>query len=181
MRSKLSISVLLVALIFAISCGGGGEGKKKKDDGPAMRVTEVRTSSKSVAFLDHFLTMAYAGAETSYLTAIYNESNQVKRVEPIQNPYSAAMLEKYIDNKVERSYFFVKDYAVYYFSTDDPALFAEIEKWAADELRSVNAQVEYVLRDAVRRRRGDRAAGAGSAAGGHDTAAPGEHTGRRSG
>ena len=36
----------------------------------------------------------------------------------------------------------------------DPALWAEIEKWAADELRSVNAQVEWVLREAVRRRGG---------------------------
>ncbi len=68
----------------------------------------------------------------------------------------------------------------------DPELWAEVERWAADELRSVNAQVEYVLRDAVRRRRGDRTsagrgAGAGSAAGGHDTVAPGEHTGRRDG
>jgi hypothetical protein len=35
----------------------------------------------------------------------------------------------------------------------DPALFAEIEKWAADELRSVNGQVEYLLREAVRARR----------------------------
>lgn len=36
----------------------------------------------------------------------------------------------------------------------DPELWADVEKWAADELRSVNAQVEYILRDAVRRRRG---------------------------
>jgi len=36
----------------------------------------------------------------------------------------------------------------------DPALWAELEKWAADDLRSVNAQVEWLLRDAVRRRRG---------------------------
>ena len=43
----------------------------------------------------------------------------------------------------------------------DPALWGEVEKWAADELRSVNAQVEYILRDAVRRRRGGRAAGDG--------------------
>ena len=42
----------------------------------------------------------------------------------------------------------------------DPSLWAEIEKWAGDELRSVNAQVEYILRDAVRRRgRSGRAAG----------------------
>ena len=43
----------------------------------------------------------------------------------------------------------------------DPDLWSEVEKWAADELRSVNAQVEYILRDAVRRRRGGRAAGDG--------------------
>lgn len=35
----------------------------------------------------------------------------------------------------------------------DPALFADLEKWAADELRSVNGQVEYLLREAVRTRR----------------------------
>lgn len=38
----------------------------------------------------------------------------------------------------------------------DPDLWTEVEKWAADELRSVNAQVEYILRTAVRRRRGGR-------------------------
>lgn len=36
----------------------------------------------------------------------------------------------------------------------DPRLWAELEAWAADELRSVNGQIEYVLRDAVRRRKG---------------------------
>ncbi len=35
----------------------------------------------------------------------------------------------------------------------DPALFAELEKWAADEFRSVNGQIEYLLREAVRARR----------------------------
>ena len=34
----------------------------------------------------------------------------------------------------------------------DPALWAEIERLAQDELRSVNAQVEYLLRDALGRR-----------------------------
>ena len=41
----------------------------------------------------------------------------------------------------------------------DPALFAEIERWAADELRSVNGQVEYLLREAVRARRRGRPRG----------------------
>ena len=34
----------------------------------------------------------------------------------------------------------------------DPDLWSEIERLAAAELRSVNAQVEYLLRDAVRAR-----------------------------
>lgn len=34
----------------------------------------------------------------------------------------------------------------------DPALWAEIERLAAQELRSANAQVEYLLRDALRQR-----------------------------
>jgi hypothetical protein len=43
----------------------------------------------------------------------------------------------------------------------DPAVWADVEKWAADELRSVNAQVEYLLREAVmKRKRGGRAADA---------------------
>ena len=34
----------------------------------------------------------------------------------------------------------------------DPALWTEIERLAAAELRSVNAQVEYLLRDALAQR-----------------------------
>jgi hypothetical protein len=36
----------------------------------------------------------------------------------------------------------------------DPELWAEIERLAAAELRSANAQVEYLLRDALRARSG---------------------------
>jgi hypothetical protein len=42
----------------------------------------------------------------------------------------------------------------------DPEVWADVEKWASDELRSVNAQVEYLLREAVRKRKGGRAAAA---------------------
>jgi len=49
----------------------------------------------------------------------------------------------------------------------DPALWAEIERLAAAELRSVNAQVEYLLRDAVAERTGrSRSRGGASAAAG---------------
>jgi hypothetical protein len=36
-----------------------------------------------------------------------------------------------------------------------PELWKELERWAADELRSVNGQIEYVLRQAVARRKSD--------------------------
>ncbi len=36
----------------------------------------------------------------------------------------------------------------------DPALWSELERWAAAELRSVNGQIEYLLRQAVSRRKG---------------------------
>jgi len=35
----------------------------------------------------------------------------------------------------------------------DPDLWADLEAWAADELRSVNGQVEYLLRQAVQKRK----------------------------
>ena len=38
----------------------------------------------------------------------------------------------------------------------DPQLWKELEKWAADELRNVNAQVEWVVRDAAKKRKGGR-------------------------
>jgi hypothetical protein len=41
----------------------------------------------------------------------------------------------------------------------DPQLWAELEAWAADDLRSVNGQIEYVLREATRKRRGTREKG----------------------
>ena len=33
----------------------------------------------------------------------------------------------------------------------DPKLYAAIERWAEDEMRSVNAHIEFVLREAVRK------------------------------
>ncbi len=36
----------------------------------------------------------------------------------------------------------------------DPALWAQLEAWAQDELRSVNGQVELILRQAVQKRKG---------------------------
>jgi hypothetical protein len=34
-----------------------------------------------------------------------------------------------------------------------PDLWKDLEKWAADDLRSVNAQIEFLLRQAVAKRR----------------------------
>ena len=33
----------------------------------------------------------------------------------------------------------------------DPAVLAAVEAWAADDLRSVNAQIEFILREGLRR------------------------------
>lgn len=38
----------------------------------------------------------------------------------------------------------------------DPKLWAEIQGWADQEMRSVNGQIEYLLREAVRRRKGNK-------------------------
>ena len=40
----------------------------------------------------------------------------------------------------------------------DPALWAELEAWAGDKLRSVKGQVEYPLRQAVQKRKKAQAA-----------------------
>lgn len=37
-----------------------------------------------------------------------------------------------------------------------PDLWKELEKWAADDLRSVNGQIEFLLREAVSRRRKEK-------------------------
>lgn len=55
----------------------------------------------------------------------------------------------------------------------DPQLWSELESWAAAELRSVNGQIEFILRDAVRRRRGSAAAEGGGTHGSEDGAGGG--------
>ncbi|MEV4411087.1 hypothetical protein [Catellatospora sp. NPDC049609] len=49
----------------------------------------------------------------------------------------------------------------------DPAVYDAVARWAADDLRSVNAQIEYALRAALRSagRQVDRPAGGRSPAG----------------
>ncbi len=49
----------------------------------------------------------------------------------------------------------------------DPKLWEELESWAQEELRSVNGQIEYLLREAVTERKktagGDKLANDGEA------------------
>jgi hypothetical protein len=42
----------------------------------------------------------------------------------------------------------------------DPELWREVERWAQDELRSVNGQIEFLLRQAVQKRKQGAAAAA---------------------
>ena len=58
-----------------------------------------------------------------------------------------------------------------------PDLYEEIRRWADADLRSVNGQIEYLLRQAVARRRGPPAGGSPGPADGGDGGAPtGEST-----
>jgi hypothetical protein len=41
----------------------------------------------------------------------------------------------------------------------DPELWKELEKWAQDEFRSVNGQIEYVIKQALQKRKGQKEAG----------------------
>jgi hypothetical protein len=41
----------------------------------------------------------------------------------------------------------------------DPKLWAELEAWSQEELRSVNGQIEYLLKQAVIQRRGREPSG----------------------
>ncbi len=45
----------------------------------------------------------------------------------------------------------------------DPALFEALQRWANDDLRSLNGQIEFLLRDALRKagRQADESRGAG--------------------
>lgn len=40
----------------------------------------------------------------------------------------------------------------------DPKLWSEIEAWAQEELRSVNGQIEFLLKQAVNKRKGQATA-----------------------
>jgi hypothetical protein len=55
----------------------------------------------------------------------------------------------------------------------DPELWAQLERWAADELRSANGQMEFVLREALIKRRGAAAAVKPAASAGTDDPAAG--------
>jgi hypothetical protein len=39
----------------------------------------------------------------------------------------------------------------------DPDLYDSLERWASDELRSANAQIEYLLKDAIKKAKREKA------------------------
>ena len=47
----------------------------------------------------------------------------------------------------------------------DPGLWNDLEAWAQDELRSINGQIEYVLKQAVLKRKGARVESGAQSAG----------------
>ncbi len=42
-----------------------------------------------------------------------------------------------------------------------PSLYAELMRWAEEDFRSLNGQIEFLLTDAVRKRKGKKGAGEG--------------------
>jgi hypothetical protein len=56
----------------------------------------------------------------------------------------------------------------------DPELWADLEAWAQDELRSVNGQIEYLLKQAVMKRKGERESGNSVESGGERKATGGK-------
>ncbi len=58
----------------------------------------------------------------------------------------------------------------------NPALYRELEAWAQQEMRSVNGQIEYVLKDAVRKRNRKFAYGDDAAPGDSEAGTPSSRT-----
>jgi hypothetical protein len=42
----------------------------------------------------------------------------------------------------------------------DPDLYDALERWASDELRSANAQIEYLLKDAIKKAKREKTSSA---------------------
>ena len=62
----------------------------------------------------------------------------------------------------------------------EPGLWAELEAWAADELRSVNGQIEYILKQALMKRKGQGSRTSGSVTAENSEAMPTEQNGQAS-
>ena len=58
----------------------------------------------------------------------------------------------------------------------DPKLHDELRRWADDDLRSLNAQVEFLLRRALKEWRGKRLGDGESSPAGPEAEGPGEET-----
>jgi hypothetical protein len=57
----------------------------------------------------------------------------------------------------------------------DPELWADLEAWAQDELRSVNGQIEYLLKQAAMKRKGGQRHATVGEEGGHGETSNIEH------
>lgn len=72
----------------------------------------------------------YNVADEHVKQLIQQNKIKVKYLQRVPSKYSAMVMEFESGDKVGRSYFFVNNYAVYYFSTNDPALFPDLDKIA---------------------------------------------------
>lgn len=136
-----------VALFFAV--GGGiwyvknqtqmstytSEFMKMQFTHPTTYLIEEKiTSGDIISKSDQVSKLRFGKYGTNYMNAVDHVTRLIKLnnmestiLEEFQSPYSAAVLNITKNDRLERAYFFVKDYGVYYFSTDDPTLFSDLD------------------------------------------------------
>lgn len=92
---------------------------------PRFNDIELKNSNGSIRFTKSGT--SFNDVETHVDNLIKLNKLRVKTKVDIYQPFRGILLETYSGNSNELSYFFVKDYAVYYFSTDDPVLFSDLD------------------------------------------------------
>ncbi len=142
---RTALVLVLVAVFFAV--GGGiiyvknqtatqtftSNSMKVQFEYPAKYIVSERFTTGSIHEKSAEKTkgLRYGKYGTNYPTALAHvkslNSVEPTKIETFESPYSSVFTVKVNDGKSIKSYFFVKDYAVYYFSTDDPALFSDLD------------------------------------------------------
>lgn len=141
---RTMLALVLIALFFAV---GGGVIYVKNQPAtktftsdlleveltyPVNLTVEARFNDIKFKNLDSAIRFTkngtiFSDVETHVDNLIKSNKLRVKARQKVNLPIRGILLETYSGNSNEKSYYFVKDYAVYYFSTDDPTLFSDLD------------------------------------------------------